>query len=73
MSESSQEEDNTERPSQCSICLVDDVSDVVTVPCMHRVLCWGCWEGVRDGAAAAREEPKCPTCRVGVRHVLRVM
>jgi len=63
----------SEKPSQCAVCLVDDVTDVVTVPCMHRVLCWTCWEGVRNGATAALDEPKCPTCREKVQHALRVM
>ena len=63
----------SEKPSQCAVCLVDDATDVVTVPCMHRVLCWTCWEGVRNGATAALDEPKCPTCREKVQHALRVV
>lgn len=63
----------TDQVSQCTICLMDDVSDAVTVPCMHRVMCWECWEGVRSDATAAGDEPKCPTCREKVQHALRVM
>lgn len=63
---------NTQAASQCSICLVEEVSDVVTVPCMHRVMCWSCWESVCGAADSAGEDAKCPTCRETVQHALRV-
>jgi len=63
---------NTQVVSQCSICLVDESSDVVTVPCMHRVMCWGCWQSVCSTASLAGEDAKCPTCREKVQHALHV-
>lgn len=61
-----------DQPSRCVVCLEEEATNVVTLPCAHRVMCWGCWERVQAVALASGDDPKCPACKEVVQKALCV-
>ena len=59
--------------STCVVCLEDEVTDVLTLPCLHRVMCWRCWKTVEMVATASDLEPKCPACKQNAQKAVRVL